>query len=116
MIKTLYDLSEDDLRLVASFARPPDVAALALTSKQLFWSRATRTPQHEATSRDEPLGVALVQAAMRRHLERRLEDLRIPQRRHSTCETIRSLSVQDLFPDVGRGKLDPIVKAPDVNT
>jgi hypothetical protein len=84
---SLCDMNEEILALVASSLAPPDVFALATTSKNLFWSE--QPPQ-------QPLGVRLVQAGMRRHLEELLEDVTWRNNCEQDCDPI---SLDDLFKD-----------------
>ena len=70
---------------------PPDTFALVSTSKSLFRSAAKQGPL--------PLGVKLVQAALRRHLDESLEDISSQTMRvsYETVGKRRAFTLGDLF-------------------
>ena len=87
---SMCDMPEEILEHIASSLSPPDAFALVSSSKSIFWNPATRDGS------DQPLGVELVQAALRRHLKTTLGDVisQVGDRRAPRS----AFTVQDLFP------------------
>ncbi|KAK3280852.1 hypothetical protein CYMTET_11336 [Cymbomonas tetramitiformis] len=83
----MRDMSEDILERIAASLSPPSAFFLVSTSKKLFWSPSPKGP------REHPLGVTIVQSALRRQLEVVLKAVT------SRGDIRRPFTVHDLFPE-----------------
>ena len=86
----MSDMNEEILTPITSHLAPPDVFALAMTSKRTFWS-----------DRAHPLGVRLTRLALRRHLEGLVSDV---TSRDARAHNGRTFTLDDLFPEDERAK------------
>ena len=85
---SMCDMPEEILEHIASSLSPPDAFALVSSSKAIFWSTAREGSQ--------ALGVKLVQASLRQHLETLLQHILAHDREGRGPR--RAFTVQDLFP------------------
>ena len=90
---SLSDMPEHILERLALELSPPDAFAFVSTSKRLFWNSQRRGAG--------ALGVRILQAALKRHLDAVLEGITSPSADLSTGSVKRkrnALSCEDLFP------------------